>query len=135
MGRIGYLSEWLREVVLGLAAFVGGRSINALSEARKERLAMRDAMTRLALAVESISTDLHEIKADVREQVGLLREDLNRQIAEVKASDYEYQIKNDRRMHAMEWRIDGINSRVDSIAANGCPAINRDRMPMGDDDT
>ena len=129
------MPEWLREVVLGLAAFVGGRSINALSEARKERLAMRDAMTRLALAVESISTDLHEIKADVREQVGLLREDLNKQIAEVKASEYEYQMKNDRWMHAVEWRIDGINSRVDSIAANVSPAINRDRMPMGDDDT
>jgi hypothetical protein len=106
------LPEWLREVVLALGAFVGGRSINALTDAHRERMMMRDTMTRLTIGIESISSDLHEIKGEVRTQASALRE-------EMAARD----VVHERRMHAMEWRIDGISARIDFIAPNTGPIM------------
>jgi hypothetical protein len=115
-GCNGLLPEWGREIVVGLAAFIGGRSLNALGEAHKERLLMRDTMTRLTIGIESISVDLHEIKGEVRTQVSALREEITKQVAEVKADLYEHQVLHERRIHAMEWRIDGVHKRIDAIA-------------------
>jgi carbon monoxide dehydrogenase subunit G len=113
------LPEWVREIVVGLAAFVGGRSLNALGEAHKERLMMRDTMTRLTIGVESISADMHEIKTEFRLQVSALKADF-----------HENQKLHERRMNAMEWRLDGISSRVDGIAPYIGPAM----PPPPDDD-
>ena len=112
------MPEWVREIIVGLAAFVGGRSLNALGEAHRERVMMRDTMTRLTLSMESVAGDLSEIKGEVRTQASALRE-------EMAARD----IVHERRMHAMEWRIDGLNSRVDAFAPHTAP-----KMPPPQDD-
>jgi hypothetical protein len=117
------LPEWARKIVVGLAAFVGGRSLNAMGEAHRERVLMRDTMTRLTIGIESISADLHEIKGEVRTQVSALREEITKQVSEVKADLYEHQTIHERRMHAMEWRIDGVNKRIDAIAPHIATSI------------
>lgn len=116
--------------MLALGAFIGGRSLNALGDAHKERLLMRDTMTRLTISIESISTDLHEIKSEVRTQVSILREEITKQVAEVKADLYEHQAVHERRMHAMEWRIEGVNKRIDAIAPHTATSM----PPLHDDE-
>lgn len=104
--------------------------MNAIGDAHKERLMMRDSMTKLTIGIESISTDLHEIKGEVRTQVSALREEIARQVSDVKADLYEHQTVHERRMHAMEWRIDGVNARIDAIAPHTAPVM----PPQHDDE-
>jgi hypothetical protein len=129
MGRHGSLPEWFREVLLGLAAFVGGRSINAWSESRKERLLMRDSMTRLAIGVESIGGDLRDIRGEIHKQVGELKVEIHDQVSGLKQELHQQQLNHDQRMAGVEMRIDGVNSRIDAIAASEGVLINRPRSP------
>lgn len=117
MGRTGSLPEWLRDVILGLGAFVGGRTINAWGEARKERLAMRDSMTRLAIGVESISGDLRDIRGEIHKQVSELKVEIHDQVSGLKQELHQQQLNHDLRMEGVEGRIDGVNARIDAIAS------------------
>jgi hypothetical protein len=123
------MPEWFREVLLGLAAFVGGRSINALSEARKERLVMRDSMTRLAIGVESISGDLRDIRGEIHKQVSELKVEIHDQVSGLKQELHQQQLNHDHRMSGVEGRIDGVNARIDAIAASEGLLITRPRAP------
>jgi len=129
MGRHGSLPEWFREVLLGLAAFVGGRSINAWSESRKERLLMRDSMTRLAIGVESIGGDLRDIRGEIHKQVGELKVEIHDQVSGLKQELHQQQINHERRMEGVEGRIDGVNSRIDALAASEGLLITKARTP------
>jgi len=94
---------------------------------------MRDSMTRLTLGIESISNDLHEIKGEVKTQVTSLREEITKQVSDVRADVFDHQAKHERRIRAIEWRIDGVNARIDTLAAGGCPVIDRDPPPPDDE--
>jgi len=131
MGRHESLPEWLREVVLGLAAFVGGRSVNAWAESRKERLVRRDSMTRLALGVDSISGDLREIQGEIHKQVGELKAEIHDQVSGLKQELHAQQLRHEQRMEGVEGRIDGINARIDAITASEGILISRARVPGG----
>ena len=119
------MPEWLREVVLALGAFVGGRSINALGEAHKDRLQMRDSVTRLAIGVESISGDLQNIRGEIREQVSELKNEVHEQVSGLKAELHQQQLNHDQRMSGIEYRVDGVNQRIDALAASDGILTNR----------
>jgi hypothetical protein len=123
------LAEWLRDVLLALGAFVGGRSLNALTEAHKDRLQLRDSVTRLAIGVESISGDLRDIRGEINKQVGELKVEIHEQVSGLKAELHQQQANHDQRMAGVEMRIDGVNTRIDAIAASEGVLISRPRPP------
>ena len=129
MGRIGSLPEWFREALLGIAAFVGGRSLNALGEARKGRVAMRDSMTRLAIGVESIGGDLRDIRGEINKQVSELKIEIHDQVSGLKQELHQQQINHELRMEGLEGRVDGVNARIDAIAASEGLLITKPTMP------
>jgi hypothetical protein len=129
MGRHGSLPEWFREALLGIAAFIGGRSLNAMGEARKERMQMRDSMTRLAIGVESIGGDLRDIRGEIHKQVGELKVEIHDQVSGLKQELHQQQINHERRMEGVEGRIDGVNSRIDALAASEGLLITKARTP------
>ena len=112
------MPEWLREVVLAVGAFFGGKAINAISEARKDRLQLRDSVTRLAIGVESISGDLRDIRGEIHKQVGELKMEIHDQVSGLKGELHQQQQNHDQRMLGMEGRIDGVNQRVDALASD-----------------
>lgn len=125
MGRPRILPDWLRDVLLALGAFVGGRSINALTEAHKDRIQLRDSVTRLAIGVESISGDLQNIRGEISKQVGDLKTEIHDQVSGLKSELHTQQANHDRRMEGVEIRIDGVNARIDALAASGDVFLSR----------
>ena len=123
------MPEWFREALLALGAFVGGRSVNAWAESRKERLLMRDGMTRLALGVESIGGDLRDIRGEIHKQVGELKDEIHDQVSGLKQELRQQQLNHEMRMESVEGRIDGVNARIDAIAASEGVLITRPRSP------
>lgn len=117
--------DWLRDALLALGAFVGGRSINALGEMHKERVMMRDTMSRLALGVETISGDLKEIRGEIHAQVGNLKVEIHDQVSALKQELHAQQLSHERRVETIESRVDFVNSRVDSLTAAEGILINR----------
>ena len=118
MSRFSWVPDWLRDALLALGAFVGGRSVNALTEAHKDRLQLRDSVTRLAIGVESISGDLRDIRGEIHKQVGELKAEIHDQVSGLKAELHQQQENHERRMEGVEVRIDGVNSRIDALAAS-----------------
>ena len=114
---------------MALGAFVGGRSLNALGEARRERVAMRDSMTRLAIGVESIGGDLRDIRGEINKQVGELKVEIHDQVSGLKQELHQQQLNHEMRMEGVEGRIDGVNARIDAIAASEGLLITKSRMP------
>jgi hypothetical protein len=119
------MPEWLREAVLAIGAFFGGKAINALGEAHKDRLQMRDSVTRLAIGVESISGDLRDIRGEIHKQVGELKLEIHDQVSGLKAELHQQQQNHERRMEGVEVRIDGVNQRIDALAASDGILLNR----------
>lgn len=122
------MPEWLREAVLAIGAFFGGRAINAMGEAQKDRLQLRDSVTRLAIGVESISGDLRDIRGEIHKQVGELKMEIHDQVSGLKGELHQQQQNHDQRMLGMEGRIDGVNQRIDALAAAENVLI---RRPVG----
>jgi hypothetical protein len=123
--RSPVLPDWLRDVLLALGAFVGGRSINALTDAHKDRLQLRDSVTRLAIGVESISGDLQNIRGEISKQVGELKVEIHDQVSGLKNELHQQQVNHDRRMEGIEIRVDGVNQRIDALAASGDVFLSR----------
>jgi hypothetical protein len=117
--------DWLRDALLALGAFIGGRSLNALSDAQKDRIHLRDSVTRLAIGVESIGTDLRDIRGEINTQVGALKIEIHDQVSGLKAELHQQQLNHDQRMAGVEVRIDGVNQRIDAIAASDGILLNR----------
>jgi carbon monoxide dehydrogenase subunit G len=115
--------------VLALGAFIGGRSINALSDAHKDRLQMRDSVTRLAIGVESISVDLREIRSEITTQVGALKVEIHEQVSALRQEVHTQQANHDRRMEGLEVRVDGVNQRIDTLAASTDVFLSRPPRP------
>ena len=88
---------------------------------------MRDSVTRLAVGVESISGDLQNIRGEIREQVSELKNEVHEQVSGLKAELHQQQLNHDQRMAGVEMRIDGVNSRIDAIAASEGVLINNSR--------
>lgn len=130
VSRPHLLPDWLRDALLALGAFIGGRSINALAEARKDRIQLRDSVTRLAIGVESISTDLRDIRGEINAQVGALKAEIHDQVSGLKSELHQQQANHDRRMEGVEVRIDGVNARIDALASANNTILTRPaRMP------
>jgi hypothetical protein len=115
--------------VLALGAFIGGRSINALSDAHKDRMQMRDSVTRLAIGVESISGDLQNIRGEIRGQVSELKNEVHEQISGLKAELHQQHTNHDQRMSGIEYRVDGVNQRIDVLAASTEVFLSRPPRP------
>jgi chromosome segregation ATPase len=98
---------------------------NALSEAHKDRLQLRDSVTRLAIGVESISGDLQNIRGEIRNQVSELKVEIHEQVSGLKAELHQQQINHDQRMSGIEYRVDGVNQRIDALAASDGILLNR----------
>ena len=92
---------------------------------------MREGMTRLAIGVEGISSDLRDIRGEIHKQVGDLKVEIHEQVSGLKQELHEQQLNHERRMEGVDGRIDGVNARIDAIAASEGVLINRPRMPSG----
>ena len=111
--------------MLAFGAFIGGKAVNSITEANKDRLQMRDSVTRLAIGVESISGDLRDIRGEINKQVGELKVEIHEQVSGLKQELHQQQLNHDQRMAGVETRIDGVNSRIDVIAASEGSLISR----------
>ena len=129
MGRPGILPDWLRDVLLAIGAFVGGRAMNGITEAHKDRLQMRDSVTRLAIGVESISGDLRDIRGEITTQVGALKIEIHEQVSALRGEMHTQQQNHDRRMEGIEIRVDGVNQRIDALAASTDVFLSRPPRP------
>jgi hypothetical protein len=86
---------------------------------------MRDSVTRLAIGVESISGDLQNIRGEIREQVSELKNEVHEQVSGLKAELHQQQLNHDQRMSGIEYRVDGVNQRIDALAASDGILTNR----------
>jgi hypothetical protein len=109
------MPEWVREVVIGLAAFVGGKAVNAAGEQIKEGRELRRGVDRLAIAVESISKDLREIRGEIHDQVSGLKTEMHEQVGAMLVELNNYKAENETRMQRIESRIDQTGQRVDRL--------------------
>ena len=116
-------------MVLAFGAFVGGRAVNGITEAHKDRLQMRDSVTRLAIGVESISGDLRDIRGEITTQVGALKVEIHEQVSALRGEMHTQQQNHDRRMEGIEVRVDGVNQRIDALAASSDVFLSRPPQP------
>jgi len=112
------MPEWLREAVIAMASFIGGRAANVLGSQIQQAHEMRRGMDRLAIAVENISTDLRDIRGEINSQVGALKVDLHEQIAGVRQELHSAKLESEVRLRTVEDRVDSTNGRIDALAAS-----------------
>jgi hypothetical protein len=101
------MPDWLRDVAIALGSFFGGRAANAIGAQVSEGREMRRCLDRLTAAVENIGGDLKDTRGEIHEQGVMFRDELHKQ-NEI----------HEKRLNALETRIDGVNSRIDALAAS-----------------
>lgn len=99
------MPDWLRDIVIAIGAFIGGRAINAVGESVKRGQDLQRSVDRLTMAVEHIGTDLRGIKAEIHDQVGGVKHEL-----------HEHKQEQELRMSGIEDRVDGVSQRVDALS-------------------
>lgn len=100
------MTEWLRDLLLAIAAFFGGRAANVISDQMKAGAELRRGMDRLAVAVESISVDLKDIRGEIHGQVAGLKVEIHDQVAGLRQELHGYKMQQEARVSNIEERID-----------------------------
>jgi hypothetical protein len=111
------MPDWLRDVLIGVSAFVGGRAVNVLGSQIQEGREMRRGFDRLTTAVENIGSDLKEIRVEIHNQVAGLKLELHDQISGVRMEIREHKREADARIGEINGRMEGVNGRIDALAA------------------
>jgi hypothetical protein len=117
------MPDWLRDVLIGVSAFVGGRAVNVLGSQIQEGREMRRGFDRLTTAVENIGSDLKEIRVEIHNQVAGLKLELHDQINGVRMEIREHKREADARIGEISGRMEGVNGRIDALASGMGPLI------------
>jgi hypothetical protein len=111
------MPDWLRDVVIALGSFFGGRAANVLGAQINEGREMRRGLDRLTTAVESIGSDLRDIRGEIHSQVAGLKVDLHEQIAGVRQELHSTKLESEVRLRTIEDRVDSTNGRIDALSS------------------
>ena len=105
--------EWLRDLIIAIGSFLGGRALNVIGAQINESREMRRVMDRLTTAVESIGSDLRDIRGEIKAQVAGLRGEI-----------HGTKIEAESRLRTIEDRVDNTNGRIDALARVRCRTFN-----------
>jgi hypothetical protein len=112
------MPDWMRDVLIALGSFFGGRAANVLGSQINEGREMRRGLDRLTTAVESIGSDLRDIRGEIHSQVAGLKVDLHEQISGVRQELHSSKVESEARLRTIEDRVDSTNGRIDALAAS-----------------
>lgn len=115
------MPDWLRDTLLALGAFIGGRAVNGIGEQMREGRELRRGVDRLTSAVEGIGADLREIRGEIHGQVAGLKAEIHEQVSGLRTELHGYQMQQESRIANIEDRIDATNSRMDTLSSKGNP--------------
>jgi hypothetical protein len=68
--------------------------------------------------VESIGSDLRDIRGEIHSQVAGLKVDLHEQISGVRQELHSSKVESEVRLRTIEDRVDSTNGRIDALAAS-----------------
>lgn len=115
------MPEWLRDVLIGLGAFVGGRAVNGISDQMKEGRELRRGVDRLTTAVENIGSDLKDIRHEIHGQVAGLKVEIHDQVGSLRQELHGYKLQQEARLGCIEERIDATSARMNGLSCGGIP--------------
>jgi hypothetical protein len=105
------MPDWLLNTLLAIGAFVGGRTVNAVSEQMKEGRELRRGLDRLTIAVEGVGTDLREIRGEIHHQVAGLKVELHDQVGGLRSELAAHKAESEHRVSSIDARIDRLAER------------------------
>lgn len=111
--------EWLRDVLLAIGAFIGGRAVNSIGEQIKEGRELRRGVDRLTIAVENLGGDLKDIRDEIHGQVAGLKIEIHDQVAGLRSELHGYQIQQDNRISSIEAQAASTAARIDQLSCKG----------------
>lgn len=111
------MPDWIRDVLIALGAFVGGRAVNGVAEQMKEGRELRRGVDRLTTAVEGVSSDLRDIRAEIHGQVAGLKVEIHDQVNGLRQELQGHKMQQEARFGAIEDRVDTTAGRIDALSA------------------
>lgn len=121
------MPDWLRDIGIAIGAFIGGRAVNAVGEQMKEGRELRRGVDRLTQAVETVSSDLRDIRGEIHNQVAGLKVELHDQVSGLRYEIANHKAENDQRVNSIDSRIDALSSGVGLLTG---PAVRAVRPPF-----
>lgn len=113
------MPDWLRDVLIALGAFVGGRAANYWGEQINEGKELRRGVDKLTTAVEGIGADLRDIRGEIHGQVAGLKMEIHDQVAGLRQELHGHTMQQEARIKGIEDRIDCTNGRIDQLSCKG----------------
>lgn len=110
------MPDWLRDTLLALGAFIGGRAVNGIGEQMREGRELRRGVDRLTSAVEGIGADLREIRGEIHGQVAGLKVEIHEQVTGLRNELHNHVQQQQAKFDAVENRIDATAARIDAIS-------------------
>lgn len=102
------MPDWLRDALIAVAAFIGGKAVNAAGEQVRAGNELRRGVDRLAVAVEAIGADLREIRSEIHHQVAGLKVEIHDQVSGLRQELHAHQVTQETRLAALNQRIDAL---------------------------
>jgi len=124
------MPDWLRDVLIALGAFVGGRAANALGSQIQEGRELRRGVDRLTTAVEGIGTDLRDIRSEIHGQVAGLKVEIHDQVAGLRSELHTHVQQQEARFNAVDGRIDALSSGMNMLTGPASLPQRRTRMRL-----
>lgn len=125
------MPDWLRDALIALGAFVGGRAVNGISEQMREGRELRRGVDRLTTAVENLGGDLKDIRGEIHHQVAGLKVEIHDQVSGLKTELHGYKLEQEARVSSIEERVDAIGGRIDQLSCRGMAVQPVFQMPPG----
>jgi Sec-independent protein translocase protein TatA len=121
------MPEWLRDVVLALGAFLGGRVTNGVGGMVRRGAELRTSVDKLTYAVENVGGDLKEIRSEMRRQGEDIKQEFHQQLQGLRQEMHANRTYTEQRLENIEIRVDGVGQQVVAMAAASEVLINRPR--------
>ena len=109
--------DWLRDSLIAVGAFIGGRAVNGVAEQMKEGRELRRGVDRLTAAVEGVSGDLRDIRSEIHGQVAGLKIEIHDQVAGLRQELHGHKMQQEARFSSIEDRVDATAGRIDALSA------------------
>ena len=113
------MPDWILNTALALAAFIGGRTVNAVGEQMREGRELRRGFDRLTIAVEGIAVDLREIRGEIHNEVAGLKSELHDQVGGLRHELASHKSETELRASSIDARIDALADRQAVRPLNG----------------
>ena len=127
------MPDWLRDTLLAIGAFIGGRAVNGISEQMKEGRELRRGVDRLTTAVETVSSDLRSIRGEIHGQVSGLKIEIHDAVTGLRSELHNHQAQQEARLGNIEERIDLTGARIDALSTGAgllTGPVNRARLRL-----